>query len=150
MKLSRKRQIFSRRFAELIVWARRKGYEAAIDEVRRGRAQATWNAEHCRVQVSGKRCEGRPGDRIHLQPDNRGRHRFRAIGIRTSLHRRGLAGDLLLYRRGAYLTQSEDYEELGVRWEGFSREYDGEELEFAWGGRFQDGGHFSIVHGGRR
>lgn len=149
MKLARKRQVFTQRLAELVVWARRQGYEVALDEVRRGKAQANWNASHCKVRKNGKRCEQRRGAPIH-QPHFERWHRFRPIGIRSSLHLNGLASDLLLFQHGAYLTQTEAYESLGGQWEGFSGIYDEEELRFVWGGRFRDGGHFSIAHRGRR
>lgn len=149
MKLARKRQIFTQRLAELVGWARRQGYEAALDEVRRGKAQAAWNAEHCRVRLARGRCELRRGAGIH-QPHGKDYHRFRAIGIRTTLHGNGLAGDLLLFLHGKYLKETKDYSTLGKHWEGYSGFYDSEELTFIWGGRFQDGGHFSIAHAGRR
>ena len=62
-------------------------------------------------------------------------------GIANSLHCRGLAIDLVLFRDGKPLWDTEDYRELGEFWE------DMHELT-AWGGRFEDGGHFSIMHGG--
>lgn len=72
------------------------------------------------------------------------------LGMGMSLHRLRLAGDLLLFKRGRYLETTEAYEWLGRIWEGFSGEYEGEYLEFCWGGRFADGNHFSIAHNGRK
>jgi len=57
------------------------------------------------------------------------------IGHEKSLHKIGLAVDLLLYRDGEYLTETSDYVELGEFWE---------ELGYAWGGRWGDGDHFSL------
>lgn len=60
-----------------------------------------------------------------------------------SLHYDGLAVDLLLYKNGEYLTNTDDYLELGEYWEGL-------DTCCAWGGRFgahgsgkADGNHFS-------
>jgi hypothetical protein len=54
-----------------------------------------------------------------------------------SLHYIGLAQDVLLYKDGHYLTDSANYDPLGVFWEGMGG---------AWGGRFSypDGNHFSV------
>ena len=69
------------------------------------------------------------------------------LGIVNSLHRLGLAVDLKLFRlvdgRWIYLTMTEDYRSLGEWWEAL------DEL-CCWGGRFSDGGHFSLTHEGVR
>ena len=149
MKLSRKRQIFTWRLADLIHWARLQGYEVACDEVRRGPQQVDWNVTHCSVRIQKRRCEQRRAGPIH-HPATTGFHPFKAIGIRGSLHNNGLAADLLLFHHGAYLIKTDQYEALGLHWESYTGFYDSEELTFVWGGRFQDGGHFSIAHSGRR
>lgn len=69
-----------------------------------------------------------------------------------SLHGVGLAADLLLYRKGVYLTNSEEYRVLGQIWESMGKELG---LELVWGGRFTkvvngeirptpDGNHFAL------
>ena len=65
------------------------------------------------------------------------------IGIRKSLHLKGLADDMDLFRDGVLLTDSDDYEPLGVYWESLNP------LN-CWGGRFRnrDGRHFSSTRGG--
>lgn len=68
------------------------------------------------------------------------------IGIDNTLHRIRLAGDLNLFLNGKYLTRTSDYEELGAWWESQSTPY----VKFIWGGRFDDGDHFSIEHNGVR
>ena len=66
-------------------------------------------------------------------------------GIVASLHTQRLAIDLNLFKDGTYLTASEAYRPLGEWWEGLSGE-----VTCCWGGRFQDGNHFSISHNGRK
>jgi hypothetical protein len=63
-------------------------------------------------------------------------------GISNSVHTIKLAVDLLLFRAGAYLTNSEDYRTLGEWWESLHP-------LCRWGGRFRDGNHFSLTHEGR-
>ncbi len=149
MKLGRKRQIFSKHFAELVVWGNSlPRIDCTIDEVRRGKQQAEWNATHCRVPKAHRRCDRQAPAHIHRVA---GGHPFRAIGIALSLHNSGLAGDLLVYQDGKLLARSEDYDFLGTHWEALTGTYEGAELQFAWGGRLgDDGGHFSLAHGDRR
>lgn len=63
-------------------------------------------------------------------------------GIANSLHTQRLAIDLMLFRDGVYLTDSDDYRPLGEYWESL----DG---DCRWGGRFGDGNHFSLTYAGR-
>lgn len=70
-------------------------------------------------------------------------------GIEYSLHSERLGIDFNLFRDGAYLKHSEDWKELGEWWEQQSIRHNGEVLVCCWGGRFGDGNHFSIKHGGR-
>lgn len=64
-----------------------------------------------------------------------------------SLHHSGLAGDILLYRDGRYLTETADYLPLGERWEAMGVQRG---LPLTWGGRFKDGNHFSLAFGGKK
>ena len=66
--------------------------------------------------------------------------------MKNSLHHSGLAQDLLLYRDGVYLTDTEDYTTFGVYWEELGKK---KGLPLAWGGRFKDGNHFSLSWQGR-
>ena len=60
----------------------------------------------------------------------------------NSLHYAKLAGDINLFKDGVYLTQTEDHRESGERWE--------ERHELCrWGGRYNDGNHYEVMHGGR-
>lgn len=64
-------------------------------------------------------------------------------GFPNSLHRDRLAIDLNLFKDGVYLTKTEDHRELGEWWE--------KQHELAcWGGRFNDGNHYSFTHNGRK
>lgn len=67
--------------------------------------------------------------------------------MKGSLHHIGLAGDVLLYKDGKYLTSTEEYLPLGTFWEslGITRN-----LPLRWGGRFKDGNHFSYEWGGKK
>lgn len=67
-------------------------------------------------------------------------------GIKASLHTSRLAIDLNLFQNGQYVTDSASYRQLGEWWETHS--FEG--IECCWGGRFNDGNHFSIAHGGRK
>lgn len=67
-------------------------------------------------------------------------------GITKSLHTDRLAIDLNLFKDGRYVTTTEHYRPLGEWWEAQSTP----ELECCWGGRFRDGNHFSVSHGGRK
>lgn len=73
----------------------------------------------------------------------------------NSLHHIGLAQDLLLYRKGVYLTSSAEYAFMGQFWKelGIKRN-----LPLVWGGDFlaadgtpkPDGNHFSLGWQGSR
>lgn len=61
----------------------------------------------------------------------------------NSVHKERLAVDFNLFKNGQYMTASNDYKELGEYWESLH--------ELArWGGRFDDGNHFSFEHNGRK
>lgn len=56
-----------------------------------------------------------------------------------SAHKHRLAIDLNLFKNGEYLTRTEDHAALGAYWEAMGG---------TWGGRFNDGNHYSLEHGG--
>lgn len=58
---------------------------------------------------------------------------------RNSLHFKGLAKDFDLYKDGKWLSKTEDHRLLGDYWES---------LGGSWGGRFNDGNHYSVEHEG--
>lgn len=67
-------------------------------------------------------------------------------GIANSLHTQRLAIDLNLFKDGTYLSSTDAHRPLGEWWEGLSTP----EYQCCWGGRFNDGCHYSIAHGGRK
>ena len=60
-------------------------------------------------------------------------------GHAKSCHKVRLAIDLNLWKNGQYLTTTEAYTEIGKVWESMGG---------TWGGRFNDGNHFSLTHNG--
>lgn len=69
------------------------------------------------------------------------------VGHKRSLHGSRIAVDLNLFRRDGdtwvYCHDSEDHRPFGEWWE---RQHN----LAAWGGRFDDGNHYSLKHGGMR
>jgi hypothetical protein len=63
------------------------------------------------------------------------------LGIKRSLHCDRLAIDLNLFRGGIYLRDTESHRALGEWWESMGG---------SWGGRFNDGNHYSLEFEGRR
>jgi hypothetical protein len=59
--------------------------------------------------------------------------------IKDSLHYKALAKDINLFKDGVYLTRTEDHKPLGEFWESIGG---------TWGGRFNDGNHYSLAHNG--
>ena len=58
-----------------------------------------------------------------------------------SNHYKRLAVDFNLFKDGVYLTETEDHRMLGEYWEL---------LGGSWGGRFNDGNHYSLEHNKKR
>ena len=69
------------------------------------------------------------------------RHPTATHGAANSLHKHRLAVDLNLFKNGRYLRSTAAHEPLGIYWESIGG---------AWGGRFEDGNHYSLEHNGRR
>jgi len=65
----------------------------------------------------------------------------KGYGRSKSNHKVRLAVDFNLFKDGRYLTATEDHRPLGEYWESIGG---------AWGGRFNDGNHYSLEHQGRR
>ena len=58
-----------------------------------------------------------------------------------SVHKQRLAIDLNLFKNGVYLTNSSDHRPLGEWWEK-------QAPDCRWGGRWNDGNHYSFEYGG--
>ena len=57
------------------------------------------------------------------------------------LHGSRLAIDLNLFRNGVYLSSTKSHTPLGEFWESIGG---------SWGGRFNDGNHYSLAHNGKK
>ena len=62
-------------------------------------------------------------------------------GHKKSNHLKRLALDINLFKDGRYLTSTKAHEPLGLYWESIGG---------TWGGRFNDGNHYSLEHQGMR
>lgn len=65
----------------------------------------------------------------------------KGYGASGSLHKERLAMDLNLFKDGKFLATTEDHKPLGEKWESMGG---------SWGGRFNDGNHYSLEHQGRK
>jgi hypothetical protein len=66
---------------------------------------------------------------------------YSGYGHYKSAHKNKMAIDLNLFKDGVFLQNTEDHRELGEWWE--------QQHELArWGGRFNDGNHYSLEHNG--
>ena len=65
----------------------------------------------------------------------------KGYGHPKSAHKQRLAIDLNLFKDGKFLEETKDHEPLGLYWESIGG---------AWGGRFEDGNHYSLEHEGVR
>jgi hypothetical protein len=83
------------------------------------------------------------GGELWRTPEQAAINAERGIGTETSLHRDRLAIDLNLFKNGVFLTSTEDHREFGEFWESLHP-------LCAWGGRFNDGNHYSLMHNGRK
>lgn len=63
--------------------------------------------------------------------------------MKNSLHWEGVAVDIDLFKDGVYLTQTSDHELFGIFWESLHP-------DARWGGRFEDGNHYSVEFDGRK
>ena len=59
----------------------------------------------------------------------------------NSLHKSRLAIDFNLFKDGVFLTTTDAHKPLGEFWESIGG---------TWGGRFNDGNHYSLEHQGRK
>lgn len=67
----------------------------------------------------------------------------KGYGHYKSCHKLKLAIDLNLYKDGVYLSKTSDHKKLGEWWES-------QDPLCRWGGRFEDGNHYSLEHEGSK
>ena len=77
-------------------------------------------------------------ERVHGEP---GTKKDGSYSHKDSTHKFKLAGDLNLFKDGKFLTDDKDHEPLGLYWESLHP-------LCRWGGRFNDGNHYSLEHEG--
>lgn len=65
----------------------------------------------------------------------------KGYGCPRSAHKNRMAIDLNLFKDGKYLTETADHQPLGEWWESLHP-------LCRWGGRFNDGNHYSVEHEG--
>ena len=65
----------------------------------------------------------------------------KGYGAASSCHKLRLAVDFNLFKDGKWLQGTDDFKPLGEYWESIGG---------TWGGRFQDGNHFSVEHEGKK
>lgn len=65
----------------------------------------------------------------------------KGYGAASSCHKLRLAVDFNLFKDGKWLQGTDDFKPLGEYWESIGG---------TWGGRFQDGNHFSLEHEGKK
>ncbi len=70
------------------------------------------------------------GYEVTIEPDIKGKgHK------KNSFHYKKLAKDLNLFKDNKYLNKTEDHKQFGEYWESIGG---------SWGGRFNDGNHYSL------
>lgn len=79
----------------------------------------------------------------YRSPEEAARLAKLGLGIAKSLHTQRLAIDLNLFRDGVYLSSNDSHRPLGEWWEQ-------QHPLCRWGGRFNDGNHYSVEHEGRK
>ena len=84
------------------------------------------------------------GGELWRSPEEAARLAKAGAGIKNSLHTLRLAIDLNLFKDGRYLSSSDSHRPLGEWWEAQSTD----DVVCTWGGRFGDGNHYSVTHGG--
>ena len=122
MTLSALQQDFMLALSDLLIFIHRNGYNCTLGDGYRD-----------------PKIHGAPGAKIVCPecPD------FRPYGRAWSNHKLRLAIDINLFKDGVYLTKTEDHRLTGEYWETLHP-------QASWGGRFDDGNHYSFLYRGRR
>lgn len=134
---------FTRCVGVQIVFATQQGIDLIVDQTRRSKMEAEWNASHCRQYLGRNRCERTYSDPAHKQG---GSHSFQPIGIADSVHINGLGVDTYGIVDGKLSNDPVLYGILGEHWKTLHS-------LARWGGDFEsfkDYGHFSFEYQGRK
>lgn len=135
--LSQKQRRFARYLARLIDRINLAGYEVTLGESFRSDEQACINAmgEAGRAALAALSVDKFPS--FAKAVSNNGKNN----GVINSVHQLKLAQDLNLFKGEVYLGDTESHRQFGEWWETLAP-------DCRWGGRFKDGNHYSIEHGG--
>jgi hypothetical protein len=139
LTLGDKQRLMVGLLARLYAYAYDEGYELTLGEAYRTDEQAEINA----LGPAGREHLAEIAQRTFPALAAKLRNNGPTVGARHSNHSIRLAQDLNLFRNGVYLSATEDHRKLGEFWESLHP-------LCCWGGRFGDGGHYSIEHEGRK
>lgn len=131
--LGEAQKLFFEITVQWMVWALGRGYRFTYGEAKRSDEQAEINAigEAGREKAALLLELGFPGLAHAI------RNNGKANGIRNTAHGKQLALDLNAFKNDRYLTTTEEWTELGMKWESLHP-------LARWGGRFKDGNHLSF------
>lgn len=139
MTLGEKQELFARLFIKLIQKVYDLGMTCRIGEVFRSDEQAEINS----LGVGGRKNLCRVLEANGFKPLADAIANNTGSGVRPSVHELKIAVDLLLFKNGIYLTDSEAYRILGEYWESLH--------PLCRNGRsWNDGNHFSLEHQGKK
>ena len=139
MTLGERRALFTRLSAELLLRMRAAGFTPRLGEVARPGIAALlygYSASEC-DRISALVAAEFPALAAEVTKIRD------VLGAKRSVHLDALAADVVLFRNGTLLGKTEDHEAFGVWWEA-------QHELCRWGGRFGDGGHYSVTPDGVR
>lgn len=139
LTLGQMRSIFTFNLSVLIPYAFSLGYEVRIAEAKRSDEQAEINA----IGAAGRERVAKLIQAEFPLLADKILNNGKAGGIRNTVHGDGLAVDIDLFMNGVYLDRTGDHKVLGLYWEKLH-------LLNRWGGRFDDGNHYSMEYRGRK
>ena len=135
--LGQKQRRFAKLFSGLLVYIHSRGYGVTFGEGLRSDEQAEINA----LGFAGRERLAKTVEASFPALAVKIRNNDKANGVRSSLHQLKLAQDVNLFMGDRYLPSSEDHKIFGEWWES-------QAPDCRWGGRWGDGNHYSIEHGG--
>jgi hypothetical protein len=130
MTLGEKQELFAELQAEWVLWVTaHKGWK-----LREGEG---------RILILG--ADGKTGRRARIVGTDKIVFVQDLVHLPNGAHPNGLGKDWQLFVDGEYITSGDHpvWQEIGPRWESMN-------TLCRWGGRFRDGNHISLEHGGMR